>query len=679
MDSGPTLKHKVTVKFNHLKTSTPARPPSRSNVENIPSRPASPAKSYVTTSSVVEPAAFRPKAKVNSSATTRKAATIKSPTIVTSNVPSRPGSPSKLTPRLRNGVTSPTTGPSSKVPSTSRGPALRSPPAVSAPVTPELRNRSLTNASGASSSISPLEDTRSRTGSVSLHHAASFSVFPKPPPMGLSVSERNGSASASSSPRMGPSRSVIGIPDRGMASSPSLRIRSKVTSVAKPADTSAPPTPTTLGPSPAFPSGRSQAVRARTASISSNLSQQLGNQMAGSPPSQQFYPITTASPAANPHRFQSSRPPPRTISPPSVNQIFQSFSQQPPSKLRRDESPSPRNRAPQARVASIQAKVDPASIPLPPLSPPASSVSFSSRSSASRSSVSVIDDKRPASQSSSASSRLSPASTQQQNGNMDHLKSTLDNLMDYTSGLPSAEDDDASEDQGGDDERKVKATAKSKRKIADLEITNRSLLAINSSLEATKHRQAKEIRELKRKLRESRLILPPSAYRAVKSSLDPSEIADDEEDVDDGDDSQEDEAQAEKDEIYQRIKMTIEGLVKSGQRALERQVSDFPEGGKGSAKVLTAEEVEDWHQSSVTDGDPIKLRMNRLLQLGNDTLHDDNDSSYASIHQYDTDDLDVSFDQSNQSLTSEDEVESMTILPGSPSSSPPPIFITKPS
>lgn len=40
------------------------------------------------------------------------------------------------------------------------------------------------------------------------------------------------------------------------------------------------------------------------------------------------------------------------------------------------------------------------------------------------------------------------------------------------------------------------------RKIADLEITNKSLLAINSGLEVTKHRQAREIRDLKRRLRE---------------------------------------------------------------------------------------------------------------------------------------------------------------------------------
>jgi hypothetical protein len=46
--------------------------------------------------------------------------------------------------------------------------------------------------------------------------------------------------------------------------------------------------------------------------------------------------------------------------------------------------------------------------------------------------------------------------------------------------------------------------AKKNRKILDLEITNKSLLAINSGLEVVKLQQAREIRELKRRLREGR-------------------------------------------------------------------------------------------------------------------------------------------------------------------------------
>jgi hypothetical protein len=141
-----------------------------------------------------------------------------------------------------------------------------------------------------------------------------------------------------------------------------------------------------------------------------------------------------------------------------------------------------------------------------------------------------------------------------------------------------------------------------------LEITNRSLLAINASLEKTKDRQAKEIRELKRKLRESRLILPPRAYRAVKSSLDPEEIGDDEEDIESSssdDDNDEDEDDDESvtgngtvrkgtsDEAYGRIKLLITNLLEIGKRALEDTKENHME-TKSGTKVLTAEEVETW-------------------------------------------------------------------------------------
>lgn len=129
-----------------------------------------------------------------------------------------------------------------------------------------------------------------------------------------------------------------------------------------------------------------------------------------------------------------------------------------------------------------------------------------------------------------------------------------------------------------------------------MEITNRSLLAINSSLETTKHRQAKEIRDLRRKLRESRLILPPRAYQAVKSSLDHDDTAS--EDDDDDDDADEERSIGTQDEVYKRVKTIIEGLIETGQRALESKPEDFLEGVKGGAKVLHAEEVRMWRYSA---------------------------------------------------------------------------------
>jgi hypothetical protein len=133
--------------------------------------------------------------------------------------------------------------------------------------------------------------------------------------------------------------------------------------------------------------------------------------------------------------------------------------------------------------------------------------------------------------------------------------------------------------------------------IADLEITNRSLLAINASLEQTKHRQAKEIRELRRKLRESRLVLPPRLYRAVAhdDEVDP----DDEEGDDEADEAQEGgddkpPVEGQDDEVYQRIRVILEGLIESGKRALETKPDDFVGTSKGGAKVLSAEEVRNW-------------------------------------------------------------------------------------
>lgn len=127
--------------------------------------------------------------------------------------------------------------------------------------------------------------------------------------------------------------------------------------------------------------------------------------------------------------------------------------------------------------------------------------------------------------------------------------------------------------------------------IEDLEITNRSLLAINATLEATKHKQAKEIRELRRKLRESRLMLPPSAFRAIKSSLGPEDIADDE-DIGD-EDEEEEEDPDEHDETYHRVKGILEGLLEAGRRALRAEPRDCEKQGSG-VKVLSAEEVRFW-------------------------------------------------------------------------------------
>ena len=117
-------------------------------------------------------------------------------------------------------------------------------------------------------------------------------------------------------------------------------------------------------------------------------------------------------------------------------------------------------------------------------------------------------------------------------------------------------------------------------------------MAINSTLEAAKHRQAKEIRDLRRRLRESRLILPPPAYRAVKSSLDKDHSDEDDEGEEDGEDESVLEGRPE--ETYARVKSMLEVLLEQGRKALESTPEDHLSAGKGGAKVLSEEEARTW-------------------------------------------------------------------------------------
>jgi len=133
--------------------------------------------------------------------------------------------------------------------------------------------------------------------------------------------------------------------------------------------------------------------------------------------------------------------------------------------------------------------------------------------------------------------------------------------------------------------------------IEDLEITNRSLMVINASLEAAKHRQAKEIRDLRRRLRESRLILPPKAYRLITSgqvgntSLDAD--PDDDEDDEDEDTDEIGALDVEKinDEGFKRCRNLLETLLEDGQRALATKPEDFEVAPKSATKVLHVEEL----------------------------------------------------------------------------------------
>jgi hypothetical protein len=127
-----------------------------------------------------------------------------------------------------------------------------------------------------------------------------------------------------------------------------------------------------------------------------------------------------------------------------------------------------------------------------------------------------------------------------------------------------------------------------------------SRLRINNDLEALKIKQSREIRDLRRRLRESRLALPPRVYKAItptsrKTQEDASPGAADEPEEDD-DDEEEDE-----DPLFDRLKAMIEDLTQSCIHAVEMKI---PTGlGVGTAKVLTALEVEEHYDHGDQDGE----------------------------------------------------------------------------
>jgi len=127
-------------------------------------------------------------------------------------------------------------------------------------------------------------------------------------------------------------------------------------------------------------------------------------------------------------------------------------------------------------------------------------------------------------------------------------------------------------------------------------------MVINASLEAAKHRQAKEIRDLRRKLRESRLILPPKAYRLVTSGGVGYTSPD--ADLDDGDDEDDDtdeigvlDMDKINDEGFKRCRNLLETLLEDGRRALAAKPEDFEVAPRSATKVLHAEELR-------SDADP---------------------------------------------------------------------------
>ncbi|SPO26661.1 uncharacterized protein UTRI_03952_B [Ustilago trichophora] len=147
------------------------------------------------------------------------------------------------------------------------------------------------------------------------------------------------------------------------------------------------------------------------------------------------------------------------------------------------------------------------------------------------------------------------------------------------------------------------------RKLLDLEITNKSLLAINSALEVTKMKQAREIRELKRRLREGRGLAitsrDSSSGGGGGGGGGGGMFSDDEylETESDEDNEDEDEYLVREDPeleaLHQRCKNLVDSMVEQARKAI---LSEYEASESTGGKVLHPAELEEM-QREMEDAD----------------------------------------------------------------------------
>lgn len=366
---------------------------------------------------------IRPKAKVSSGATlvTRKAPSTISTTPVNRNsgIPARSSSPFK---QVQSGPTQ-TTSPSNAVKARL---TPRPHTAQSAHPAPELRQRALTTIPS-DSALSAR--TKPRRGSVSSHVTSPSHLdlhTPASSRLGASPTEEHGSPTSS-----------VG---KGL-----VRVKSKVSRGAE----SSPQPPSSVSSSPPFPTnGHSRIPSIPSISLAPPLH-----------PANVNAPLAATASPLHHHRFATTRES-HTHRP----HHFDTFSSNDDLTIKYSGY-------------TVAAKVDPAAIPLPPHSPPMSALSFSSRSSASRSSVSYET------QTSEVSRSTAPTVHSRVNGfarqGASHPRSSSDGIRIHNEPVsrePSSPSDGSWDGDGGsetheldddleDPDRKMKDEAKSNRKV----------------------------------------------------------------------------------------------------------------------------------------------------------------------------------------------------------------------
>lgn len=149
--------------------------------------------------------------------------------------------------------------------------------------------------------------------------------------------------------------------------------------------------------------------------------------------------------------------------------------------------------------------------------------------------------------------------------------------------------------------------AKKNRKILDLEITNKSLLAINSGLEVVKLKHVREIRELKRKLREGRGLGSRMGVGVSDEEgdgiLEEDEEGSEEEDSDDGEEGS---LAVELEMAHARCKTLIDGMVNQARETILYKY-EMDRDAKGGNRVLHPAEVEMMHGQTGDEAEDVDM------------------------------------------------------------------------
>ncbi|KAF9960425.1 hypothetical protein BGZ65_012330, partial [Modicella reniformis] len=172
----------------------------------------------------------------------------------------------------------------------------------------------------------------------------------------------------------------------------------------------------------------------------------------------------------------------------------------------------------------------------------------------------------------------------------------------------------ASANKQAEDNRRAEEAARTRRKLADLEIANSSLLSINKALEATVRKQANEVQELKMRI-QSAHFGELAADVALEQSVEAIELT---------------ETEMHDDLTFKRLCMSIEQMVHEAKQALNQ--STKPTGVKVLSlhELYEKEVVEEKEREDDDEADQSFIGDESIEMIHQEVDNDNNNTSLAA-------------------------------------------------